>query len=157
MRFKFSKGSKIEVFNKEELPLGSWRCAVIVSGNGHTYIVRYYHYSLEVGSAVERVSRKDIRPCPPLMVGLRSWVPGDIVEVLEDGCWMPAQVLKVAEEGNYLFVRPLGSSREFRAHRSDLRLRQSWEDNTWAVIEKVISVSSSLEYLFPISSLDDCL
>ena len=157
MRFNFTRGSKVEVLNKGKVPLGSWRCAEIISGNGHNYSVRYNHYLPEMGSTVERVTRKDIRPCPPPMVGSRSWVPGDIVEVLEDGCWVPAQVSKVVEEGNYFLVRLLGPSREFVAQRSNLRLRQSWKDNTWAVIEKVILSYSSLQYPFPFSSLDGCL
>lgn len=37
MRFK--KGDKVEVMRKKEVPV--WRCGEIISGNGHTYSVKY--------------------------------------------------------------------------------------------------------------------
>nr|CAD1823927.1 unnamed protein product [Ananas comosus var. bracteatus] len=56
MRFK--KGSKVEVMSKWEVPLGSWCPAEIISGNGHTYNVRFITCSLDTNLAVGRVPRK---------------------------------------------------------------------------------------------------
>ncbi|KAJ6817142.1 uncharacterized protein M6B38_392450 [Iris pallida] len=133
---RFRKGNKVEVLNKRELPYGSWNVAEILSGNGHTYCVRYDHHLPEIGSRTERVPRKAIRPFPPPMQGTRSWVSNDIVEVLEGNSWKPAEVSRVVDGGDYLFVTLLGSSREFRVHVSELRLRQAWEDDEWVVLGK---------------------
>ncbi|KAA8521516.1 hypothetical protein F0562_012174 [Nyssa sinensis] len=133
MRFK--KGSKVEVMNIKEVPI-SWRCAEIVSGNGHTYSVRY---DCGPGSTnevvVERVSRKAIRPCPPPVEGVDSWVAGDVVEMFDDISWKISTVLKALGRDYYL-VRILGFSQEFRARKSNIRVRQSWEDYKWVVIRK---------------------
>ncbi|XP_008785245.1 uncharacterized protein LOC103703932 isoform X2 [Phoenix dactylifera] len=131
----FKKGNKVEVLNKREVPSGSWWCAEIISGNGQNYYVKYDSYPANMGAAVERVSRKAIRPCPPLVKSPSDWVPGDIAEVLDNSSWKLSEVLRVGGDG-YFFVRLLGSSREFKVHVSDLRLRQSWLDGKWVVIQK---------------------
>ncbi|KAJ6844472.1 uncharacterized protein M6B38_292760 [Iris pallida] len=133
MRFK--KGAKIEVFNKKEVPSGSWWPAEILSGNGHTYWVRYGRSSGDMGADVARVPRKAIRPCPPPVEGLGSWVVGDIIEVFNNCSWKLAQVSRL-DGGDCFFVRHLGSSTEFLAHVSDIRVRQSWQNNDWVVILK---------------------
>ncbi|XP_077211309.1 uncharacterized protein LOC143846689 [Tasmannia lanceolata] len=134
MRFK--KGSKVEVLNKREVPSGSWWCAEIISGNGHNYIVRY-DIAPDTTDApiVDRVSRKSIRPCPPPVGSADNWIPGDILEVHHNNSWKITEISKVLD-GLYFFVRLLGSSREIKVHKSDLRLRQSWQDNQWIVIGK---------------------
>lgn len=134
MRYK--KGSQVEVLSKREAPSGSWRCAEIISGNGHTYSVKYDCYSPDMDGAVERVPRKAIRPCPPPVKFPRNLVPGDIVEVFEHNSWKLGEVSRVSG-GHYFFVRLLGSSRQFRAEISGIRLRQSWHHNKWVVIQKV--------------------
>ncbi|KAF8393261.1 hypothetical protein HHK36_021502 [Tetracentron sinense] len=134
MRFK--KGSKVEVLSKKEVPSGSWRCAEIISGNGHNYSVRYDWDPDTTGEAlVERVSRKAIRPCPLPVEGAENWVPGDLVEVFDNMSWKMATVSKVMV-GNYILVRLLGSWQEFRVHKSDLRARQSWKDDKWIMVGK---------------------
>ncbi|KAF2310693.1 hypothetical protein GH714_016334 [Hevea brasiliensis] len=79
MRFK--KGSKVEVLSKKGGPSGFWRCAEIICGNGHTYTVKYEGHAGTMDEIVmERISRKAIRPCPPLPEIAENWVPGDVVE-----------------------------------------------------------------------------
>lgn len=134
MRFK--KGSQVEIF-KSEVPSGAWWCAVIISGNGHNYTAEYARYSGRTNeTAQERVSRKEIRPCPPPVQRVTSWMAGDLVEVLDDFSWKIATVLKVLG-GECYSVRLLGSSREFQTHKSNIRVRQSWQDDKWVVIGKV--------------------
>ncbi|KAJ4951493.1 hypothetical protein NE237_028325 [Protea cynaroides] len=132
MRFK--KGSKVEVLSRKEVPSGAWRPAEILSGNGHNYDVTY---NCPPGTpnevALERVSRKAIRPCPPPVEGADGWVPGDLVELFDNNSWKIATISNVMR-GNYFFVRLLGSSSKFRVHNSDLRVRQSWQDNKWVVV-----------------------
>ncbi|KAJ0987930.1 hypothetical protein J5N97_006286 [Dioscorea zingiberensis] len=130
---KFKKGSKVEVLNTREAPLSSWWCAEIIFVDGRNYVVKYDRKSTDMGASVERVSREVIRPCPPPAKIPRSWVPGDITEVFDYGSWKLSVVLKVIE-GDYFIVRLLGSHRRFRVHASDLRVRQSWQDNKWNVI-----------------------
>lgn len=135
MRFK--KGSKVEVLSKKEVPLGAWRCAEIISGNGHTYNVMYNRSaSMENEVFEDRVSRKAIRPCPPPVRSVENWVVGDVAEVLDVGSWKIATVLKVLDGGCYL-VRLLGSCKEFTVHQSKIRMRQAWQDDRWIVFEKV--------------------
>lgn len=140
MRFK--KGCKVEVLSKKEVPSGSWCCAEIICGNGHNYTVRYDGYTDAADNAVvERVSRKAIRPCPPPVEVSENWAPGDVVEVFDSFSWKMAIVSKVLGR-KYFLVRFLGSSCEFRVSRSDIRLRQSWQDDEWIVIGKVSSYSA---------------
>ncbi|KAK1297938.1 hypothetical protein QJS10_CPB14g01109 [Acorus calamus] len=134
MRFK--KGSKVEVLNKSTVPSGSWRCAKIVSGNGHTYNVKYDMSPSNMSEVItERVPRKAIRPIPPPVEGVVCWAPGDIVEVFEMSSWKLAEVSGVVSR-NYCFVRLLGSVQEFKVHKSFIRVRQSWQDGRWVVIGK---------------------
>ncbi|KAL7187463.1 hypothetical protein ACSBR1_037523 [Camellia fascicularis] len=132
MRFK--RGSKVEVMSKKEA-LISWRCAEIISGNGHTYSVKYDCFPGSTNEVVERVPRNAIRPCPPSMEGVESSLVGDIVDVFDNFSWKIATVLKGLDRYHYL-VRLLGVTQEFRIHKSNIRVRQSWEDNKWVVIGK---------------------
>lgn len=135
MRFK--KGSKIEVFSKSEVPSGAWRPADMISGNGHNYTVRYVHcLGRKNETVMERVSRKAIRPCPPPVNCKESLVTGDLVEVFDDFSWKIASILKVLSAEYYL-IRLLGSSKEFQAHKVNIRVRQSWQDGEWIMIGKV--------------------
>ncbi|KAK1281487.1 hypothetical protein QJS10_CPB22g01072 [Acorus calamus] len=134
MRLK--KGSKVEVLKKSNVPPGSWWCAEIVSGNGHTYNVKYDQPPSNISEVImERVPRKVIRPCPPTFKGAGSWVPGDIVEVFEMSSWKLAEVSRRVSR-NHHFVRLLGSSSEFKVHKSFIRVRQSWKDGRWVLIGK---------------------
>ncbi|XP_061345288.1 uncharacterized protein LOC133291109 isoform X2 [Gastrolobium bilobum] len=134
MRFK--KGTKVEVLSKAEVPSGSWRCAEIVYGNGHNYTIRYDGYQGAAGEAiVERVSRKAIRPCPPALELAENWSPSDVVEVFQNFSWRMATVLKVLGK-KHILVRLLGSSLEFQVSKSDIRVRQSWQDDKWIVVGK---------------------
>ncbi|KAF3633380.1 putative pleiotropic drug resistance protein 2-like [Capsicum annuum] len=118
MRFK--KGSKVEVMNKKDSPV-SWCPAEIVSGNGHTYSVRYdYYLSAESKARGERVSRRDIRPCPPPSEGVENGQRGQIIEVFGDCSWRTAIIVKVLDRDYYL-VHPTGCSQEIRVHRSNTR------------------------------------
>ncbi|KAL4386856.1 hypothetical protein GQ457_09G007800 [Hibiscus cannabinus] len=141
---RFRKGSKVEVLTRSEVPTGAWRCAEIISGNGHTYSVKFGWFPItnEVAS-VERVSRKAIRPCPPPppLNGTDDWVPGDVVEVFHELCWIPAVIVR-AFGGNSFSVRIIGSNSVLRAHQSRLRVRQSWEDGKWFPVGKGSSNSS---------------
>ncbi|KAI3986304.1 hypothetical protein MKX01_002149 [Papaver californicum] len=132
MRFK--KGSKVEVLSKEEVPSGAWRCAEILWGNGHNYDVKYDWSPGSTGSPLTgRVSRKHIRPCPPSVGDSVDWLPGDLVEVLDNISWKIATVLKVMN-GDYFLVRLLESSQELRVQKSLLRVRQSWQHDRWVIV-----------------------
>ncbi|XP_038971844.1 uncharacterized protein LOC120104576 [Phoenix dactylifera] len=133
MRLK--RGIKVEVWRKSEASLGSWRCAEVISGNGHTYEVKHESYQPGMAAETERVSRKFIRPLSPSVVGLTNWTPGDIVEAFENHSWKHARVSSVAV-GDYYFVRIIGSCKLIIAHKSELRVQQSWEDNHWVIIRK---------------------
>ena len=135
MRFK--KGDKVEVRSQKEVPSGAWQCAVITSGNGHTYSVSYdWSRNLEGRAVVERIPRKAIRPCPPPVRSADSWAVGDVVEVFDVGFWKMAKVVKIFDE-NYYLARLLGSFEEFRIHKSRIRVRQVLKDDKWIVIGKV--------------------
>ncbi|XP_024005261.1 uncharacterized protein LOC18029952 isoform X2 [Eutrema salsugineum] len=140
---RFRKGSRVEVFSNKEAPYGAWRCAEIISGNGHTYNVSYYSFQLAQQEIVmEKVPRKIIRPCPP-QVDVERWETGELVEVLDNFSWKAATV---REElcGKYYVVRLLGTPAEFTFHKVNLRARQSWQDERWVAIGKISgSVKSS--------------
>nr|XP_019701320.2 uncharacterized protein LOC105060466 [Elaeis guineensis] len=133
MRLK--KGMKVEVSSKREVTLGSWRRAEIISGNGHTYQVKYESYQPDMAAATERVPRKFIRPLPPSVVYLSNWAPGNIVEAFDNHSWKLARVSSVAY-GDYYFVGIIGSSKQIRAHKSELRVQHFWEDNHWVTTQK---------------------
>ncbi|XP_050268510.1 uncharacterized protein LOC126712980 isoform X2 [Quercus robur] len=133
---RFMKGSKVEVLKNKQVPPGEWHCAKIISGNGHTYSVMY-EGSLELRSeaVVERVPRKAIRPCPPPVESVEGWAVGDVAEVFDAVSWRMAMILKVLG-GNCHLVRLLGSYEKFRVHKSNIRVRQIWQDDKWVVIRK---------------------
>ncbi|KAK3130758.1 hypothetical protein QOZ80_6BG0497700 [Eleusine coracana subsp. coracana] len=132
---RFFKGGKVEVLQEAEVPLGSWRSAEIVSGNGHNYLVKYDQSLVDSSVAVERVPRRLMRPCPPPSDGQVSWTVGSILEAFDSYSWKVAEVVRVLGKKHYL-VRLLGSSLELRAHASDLRLRMLWQDDKWIEIQK---------------------
>ncbi|CAH2077221.1 unnamed protein product [Thlaspi arvense] len=133
---RFRKGSRVEVFSNKEAPYGAWRCAEILSGNGHTYNVRYYSAQLAHEETVrERVPRKILRPCPP-QVGVVRWETGELVEVLDNFSWKAATVREEIR-GKYYVVRLLGTPEELTFHRRNLRVRQSWQDERWVAIGKM--------------------
>lgn len=133
MRFK--KGSKVEVMNRKDSPV-SWCPAEIVSGNGHTYSVRYDYYTcMESEARSERVSRREIRPCPLPSKGVENGQSGQIIEVFNDCCWKTAIIVKVFNRDYYL-VHRTGCSQEIRVHRSNTRVRQCWQDEKWHLIGK---------------------
>ncbi|RRT46741.1 hypothetical protein B296_00054260 [Ensete ventricosum] len=134
----FKKGNKVEVWNRREVPSGSWWSAEIISGDGHHYSVRYDGYPTDSSVAVDRLPRKAIRPCPPPVGSLKDVMSDDAVEVFENNSWKLAQVLMVVDK-NYCFVRLLGSSREFAAHKSQIRTPLSWQGDKWVAIDKVRS------------------
>ncbi|KAL0872758.1 hypothetical protein Bca101_022463 [Brassica carinata] len=138
---RFRKGSRVEVFSNKEAPYGAWRCAEIISGNGHTYNVRFFSFHEE--AVMERVPRKVIRPCPPL-VDVERWEAGELVEVLDSFAWKAATVRQELC-GKYYVVRLLGTPAEFTFHKANIRVRQSWQDERWVAIGKISgSVKSSL-------------
>ncbi|XP_061346189.1 uncharacterized protein LOC133291871 isoform X5 [Gastrolobium bilobum] len=130
MRFK--KGSKVEILSNTERLSVEWRCAHIVSGNGHTYNVQYDCSSMPSEASMERVPRKAIRPCPPLIKGIESWAANDLVEVYDVGSWKAASVLKVIG-GNFYLVRLWVSCKELKVHKVNMRVRQSWQNGQWVL------------------------
>ncbi|XP_066369392.1 DUF724 domain-containing protein 3-like isoform X4 [Miscanthus floridulus] len=131
---RFFKGSKVEVLQEAEVPFGSWRPGEIISGNGHTYLVRYDESPVDSSVAVERVPRRLMRPRPPVDDPVR-WSLGTILEAFDSYSWKVAEVVRVLGKNQYL-VRLLGSSLELSAHASDLRLRKLWLDDRWVVTQK---------------------
>ncbi|GFP93746.1 hypothetical protein PHJA_001519000 [Phtheirospermum japonicum] len=147
MRLK--KGDKVEVTNKDDAPV-FWRAAKILSSNGHTYRVQYDSFPGTAGEQmVVTVSRKFVRPGPPLVPGVENCIAGDIVEVFYECAWKMAAILRVLEgkkenksikkivgvENRYL-VRLLGCSREIIVGGSNMRMRQIWHDGKWVLIGK---------------------
>ncbi|XP_031103476.1 uncharacterized protein LOC116007043 isoform X1 [Ipomoea triloba] len=136
MRLK--SGYKVEVMNTSEVPI-SWHTAEVLSGNDHTYTVRYDSCSMfRSPSRKVKIPRKLIRPCPPPVRSGENWVVGDLVEVClsnEEYSWKVACVLKVLRGDHYL-VRLLGCSEEFSIHRSQMRSRQYWQDGKWVLLPK---------------------
>ncbi|KAK8962755.1 hypothetical protein KSP40_PGU015317 [Platanthera guangdongensis] len=134
MRFK--KGDKVEVLNKREDHAESWWRAEIISGYGSKYYVRYDRdLHGVVSSAVERAPRRAIRPRPPSAMGRLDWVPGDIVEVLNNFSWKLAKIVMFSGQESF-FVRILGSPMELVVHSSCIRLRQCWQDSKWVALQK---------------------
>ncbi|GLU22134.1 hypothetical protein SLE2022_382300 [Rubroshorea leprosula] len=133
---KFSKGSKVEVLRRVAGSMtGSWLCGEIISGDGHTYSVKYGWLPTTSKGVVHKVPRKAIRPRPPPVERARDWVSGDLVEVFDDPYWKKAVIVKVLGV-NCFSVKRAGSSAESSFPRSHLRARQCWEDGRWFVIGK---------------------
>ncbi|KAL1346874.1 hypothetical protein HN51_020402 [Arachis hypogaea] len=130
MRLK--KGSKVEVLASTEGPCVEFRCAQIISGNGRTYSVQYECSTVTSEAGVQRIQRKAIRPCPPLIEGVESWKACDIVEVYDAGSWKVATVLKVLGRDFYL-VRCLSSCKQMKVHKDGMRVRQSWINDQWII------------------------
>lgn len=133
---RFRKGTKVEVLSYSKAPYGEWRSAEIISGNGHTYDVHYNCSSMTNEAMVEKVPKKSIRPSPPLVKCIDSWSADDVVEVNHAGCWKVAVVSRFLGDDVYL-VRLVGSCKELRVHKFNIRARQCWQDNQWVMMRKV--------------------
>ncbi|XP_061992877.1 uncharacterized protein LOC133710752 isoform X1 [Rosa rugosa] len=134
MRFK--KGSNVEVLRKKEVPSGSWCCAKIICRDGHKYTVRYDGVeAANDETIVERVHRTAIRPCPPPLEVTENWVPGDVVEVFNNFSWKMATISDVLGS-KYFLVRIVGSCREYKVGKLEVRVRQFWQDDKWVVVGK---------------------
>lgn len=129
---KFRKGNKVEIHGDTEKFAVEWHCARIISGNGHTYRVQYDSFIMTTEADAERVPRKAIRPCPPLIESTKQWEIKDIVEVYDKGSWKAATVLKNLG-GHFYLVRLLVSCKELEVHKINTRVRQSWENEQWIV------------------------
>ncbi|BBG95460.1 Plant Tudor-like RNA-binding protein, partial [Prunus dulcis] len=147
MRFK--KGNKVEILSEKEVPSVAWRCAEIISGNGHTYSVKYDRSPGKDSQAVvERVPRKDIRPCPP---------PVQSAEI-----WQLVMLLRCSMLVSGKWLRLLGSSEEFRVHKHRIRVRQFWKDDKWVVIGKgsdnrISSQVPQLNARIKLPAVNDCV
>ena len=133
---RLRKGNKVEIRGNADGLTVEWRCARIISGDGHTYSVQYDCSSTTSEASIERVSRKAIRPCPPLIKGIESWAANDHVEVYIAGSWRAATVLKVIG-GDFYLVRLWVSCKEFNVLKVNMRARQSWQNGQWVVMSKV--------------------
>ncbi|KAJ0799842.1 putative ENT domain, Agenet-like domain, Agenet domain, plant type, ENT domain-like superfamily [Helianthus annuus] len=131
---KYKRGSTVEVFCDQ-----SWRCARIVSSKGDNYTVSYDVYpGFTSKDDVEHISVKSIRPCPPLLESSECWVPGDVAEVFHNLSWKMAIVLKDFGLDQFT-VRLVLSLQEFEVTKSELRVRQSYQNGQWIVTGKVPS------------------
>lgn len=130
----FKKETEVEVLENGEEPLGSWRPARILSGNGHTYVVKYDSCPLETAVLLNKVPRKALRP-RPLPVEVKSWSRADFVEVCDDGSWKLAEVLRTLDL-NMVVARLLGSSKEIVTPLFQLRMPQIWKDDYWIPLQK---------------------
>ncbi|KAH0449904.1 hypothetical protein IEQ34_020596 [Dendrobium chrysotoxum] len=128
------KEAEVEVLEKGEEPLGSWRPARILSGNGHTYVVKFDSCPLETAVLMNKVPRKALRPRPP-PVEAKNWTCADIVEVFDHGSWKLAEVLRTLDF-NMVVTMLLGSSKEIISPYFLLRMPQIWKDNLWVPLEK---------------------
>lgn len=153
----FRKGDKVEVMYQKEIPV-SWCVGEILSGNDHTYRLKYDYYPGTCSNKmVETVSRKFIRPCPIMVQGVESCIPGDIVEVFHDFSWKLASIVKVLKDSKEINVRKkhfknaivkrqyvvrlLGCLQELLVDKSIVRMRQIWHDDKWIIIGRKNSQS----------------
>ncbi|KAG6587910.1 hypothetical protein SDJN03_16475, partial [Cucurbita argyrosperma subsp. sororia] len=103
-----------------------------IRSNGANYIVR--HVKSKGGSnhaMVEQVSQKVIVPCHTRLDVKGAWAPGDVVEVFDNNSWKIATISEVLGKMHVL-VRLLGSSQEFKVRKTNIRVRQAWEDDDGA-------------------------
>ncbi|KAJ0971252.1 hypothetical protein J5N97_019211 [Dioscorea zingiberensis] len=136
---RLTKGKGVEVLNRKDTSSSFWQPAVIISGNGRTYQIKYCSSGEE-----ERVPRKVIRPHPPPMGCSKVWMVGDIVDAFVNDSWVHAEVLEL-EGRNFAFVRILGTTRVFGTRITDFRLPQSWEDNKWVMIHKKMRACNNVD------------
>ncbi|KAK8933357.1 hypothetical protein KSP39_PZI015736 [Platanthera zijinensis] len=127
----FKEGTEVEVLEKDDMPLKSWRPAKILSGNGRTYAVAYKNSSMD--TFVRRVPRKMIRPRPP-HAQMETWACGDIVEVFEEEVWKLAEIMKINKR-IFFAMKLLASSKVVLATYFQLRRPQTWKDDRWISFE----------------------
>ncbi|XP_023004182.1 uncharacterized protein LOC111497581 [Cucurbita maxima] len=129
---KFKHGSKLKILSKKKVPLGPQCLMEAIRSNGANYIVR--HVKSKGGSnhaMVEQVSQKVIVPCHTHLDVKGAWAPGDVVEVFDNNSWKIATISEVLGK-MHILVRLLGSSQEFKVRKTNIRVRQPWEDDDGA-------------------------
>jgi len=133
---RLRKGSKVEIPGTTDRLSVEWRCARIISGNGHTYSVQYNRSSTTSEASIVRVSRKAIRPSPPPIKGIGNWAANDHVEVYNFGSWRAATVLKFID-GDFYLVRLWVSCKELTVLKVNMRARQTFQNGQWVLMSKV--------------------
>ncbi|GLT46144.1 hypothetical protein SLA2020_199230 [Shorea laevis] len=136
---RFKKGSKVEVLRQ-----GHWLCGEVVSGDGHTYSVKYSWFRMKREGILHRVPRMALRPIPPPLQVSRNWVSGDLVEAFDNPYWKKAVVQKVLGV-NRFSVKLDGCTANLILPKSHLRARRCWEDGKWLVLEKVLKRKPDLK------------
>lgn len=147
---RFRRGSRVEVLDRKELSLGSWRCGEIISVNRHSCTVRYYSQNRK--NTLAKISSSAIRPCQPHLGNPKKWIPGDVMEVFNDFSWKMGKVINSLGRTSYV-VQILGTSEQCRVHLSKTRLRRSWHNGRWIVIGQVNHYSLGLPLYHPTISL----
>ncbi|GER45138.1 plant Tudor-like RNA-binding protein [Striga asiatica] len=146
MRFKI--GDKVEILKNKE-GLISWLTGKIISVIGHNYLVQHDSSpDLSSNRTVEMVSRKFVRPQPPLVKGVESesYLAGDFVEVFYQYSWKVGIILDVlggqseikrnkkSRHVQYL-VRVFECSEDLVIDSSDIRKKRTHDDK-WVQIGK---------------------
>ncbi|PIA31603.1 hypothetical protein AQUCO_04900123v1 [Aquilegia coerulea] len=134
MRLK--RGSKLEVLKSND-KCDSWFPGTFISEDKYKCTVRYDLYlNCEGDHVVEEVYKEDVRPNPPPVKKGEKWVVGDTAEVFDLHCWRVGKVVKLLNNDRCV-IRLSGSIQLKEFQRSNLRVRQAWQNNKWVVIQKV--------------------
>lgn len=136
---KFKKGSKLKILSKKKVALGPQCSMEALRSNGPNYIAGHVKSKgVDNHAMVKQVSPKVITPCHTHLDFSGAWAPGDVVEVFDNNSWKLATVSEVLGK-MHILVRLLGSSREFKVRKTDIRVRQSWKDDdmAWVMVGKV--------------------
>ncbi|KAL0559382.1 hypothetical protein IC582_003991 [Cucumis melo] len=135
---KFKKGSKLKILSKKKVALGPQCSMEALRSNGPNYIAGHVKSKgVDNHAMVKQVSPKVITPCHTHLDFSGAWAPGDVVEVFDNNSWKLATVSEVLGK-MHILVRLLGSSREFKVRKTDIRVRQSWKDDdmAWVMVGK---------------------
>lgn len=136
----FKPGDLVEASSEEDGFEGAWCTATVIEETTPgKYLIEYQTLknNEDTGFLREEVDRSHLRPSPPDVGLVDSFVIGEQVDAWFTDCWWEGVILKILKNSRYT-VYFENTDEKLKFEHSDLRVRQEWKNGKWHVASKVL-------------------